>query len=409
MHIDKECQGRLAALASLSRLNAAWFPAPGDDPLRFYTPGTPRLFDPLLDLAAAKGARLPKTGPGHAAYLVHTDPWGISHMLLPASFGGGDDGYTVLGPFLKTLPSDHSISRSLMDPLFLKHSGNEVRMAYKALRVIDEPDICSLGQIACQLWNTPWLRTESLFSSDADAATGKVHVDTPSLDLESHVENGHALRMLMMDAVRRGDHKALTELKGDKRLSMASSGLGLLERVPGNPLRSLKNIMLSHNSMYGLVAEMGGLNAYVSHVMTEKNALLIEQMDKMEDMDTLNWMMAFEFCDAVHETGAAGYSPLVKKAVDHLRLRFDTPVDIPDLARHLDVAPAHLMRSFKKETGLTIVGFIHRQRIEKARYLLMYSDAPIVDIAYAAGFNDHAYFTKVFKRLTGRLPSTLRT
>jgi len=409
MQNDTSCQERLTALVSVSRVNAAWYPVGDGDPLRCYYPGTPRLFDPLLDLAAAKrGTRLPGNSPGSAAWLVHTDPWGISHMLVSARPGDGDDGYVVLGPFLKNLPSNRIISRTLMDPLFIRHKGQDVRSAYRALRVLDRPDISSLGQIACQLWNTAWVPVDSGFSHESDATTGTVHVDTPSFELESRVERGHALRMLMMDAVRRGDAKTLSELKADKNLSVVSSGLGLLERVPGNPLRSLKNIMLSHNSLYGFVAEMGGLNAYMSHVMTEKNALLIEQMDTIDDMDDINWTMAFEFCDAVHEAVAAGFSPLVRKAVDHLRIRLDTPVDIPDLAGHLGVAPSHLMRTFKKETGMTIVRFIHRERVEKARFLLMYSDAPIIDIAFAVGFNDHAYFAKVFKRVTGELPSALR-
>lgn len=66
-------------------------------------------------------------------------------------------------------------------------------------------------------------------------------------------------------------------------------------------------------------------------------------------------------------------------------------------------------RQFKKATATTFQNFVVTRRIERAKVMLKNPAAQVIDIAFAVGFSDAAYFTKTFKRVTGVLPSQLKT
>jgi hypothetical protein len=64
-------------------------------------------------------------------------------------------------------------------------------------------------------------------------------------------------------------------------------------------------------------------------------------------------------------------------------------------------SPYHAMQSLA-ELGFIVV------RIDFACVELANSDAPLVDIALAAGFCDQSHFTRTFRRYTGMVPSLFR-
>lgn len=64
-----------------------------------------------------------------------------------------------------------------------------------------------------------------------------------------------------------------------------------------------------------------------------------------------------------------------------------------------------LHRKLKALTGLTTSEFIRSQRLKLAATLLKKSDVNISQIGYSVGFNDHAYFSKSFKKMYKCTPS----
>ena len=79
-----------------------------------------------------------------------------------------------------------------------------------------------------------------------------------------------------------------------------------------------------------------------------------------------------------------------------------------DFAQNLSVHVNHLNRSVREVTGKPTTTHITDRIINEAKALLQHTDWSIADIAYALGFEYPTYFNNYFKRLTGRVPTSLR-
>jgi len=68
----------------------------------------------------------------------------------------------------------------------------------------------------------------------------------------------------------------------------------------------------------------------------------------------------------------------------------------------------HFCRIFKKLTGRSAIDYITQLRVEKAALLLRQGEYNIKEIAFATGFNDSNYFTRVFKKYKNTAPSEFK-
>ena len=77
-------------------------------------------------------------------------------------------------------------------------------------------------------------------------------------------------------------------------------------------------------------------------------------------------------------------------------------------ADKLCVTPNHLGAVIKKASGLTVMQWLNRHAIQKAKVLLRYSDLPIWEVAEHMNFANPSFFSKFFKREIGMTPAEYR-
>jgi AraC-like DNA-binding protein len=63
---------------------------------------------------------------------------------------------------------------------------------------------------------------------------------------------------------------------------------------------------------------------------------------------------------------------------------------------------------FKKETGLSLINYAPRRKMDVAKARLTASDDPITRIALDLGFSSSQNFATTFKRIAGRPPTKYR-
>ena len=85
-------------------------------------------------------------------------------------------------------------------------------------------------------------------------------------------------------------------------------------------------------------------------------------------------------------------------------------IRIEDLARQSNYTRNYLYKLFRKAFGISMQEYLLNVRIERAKQLLLdpENDFSIGNIAAAVGFDDPLYFSKLFRKKTGRSPREYR-
>ena len=99
---------------------------------------------------------------------------------------------------------------------------------------------------------------------------------------------------------------------------------------------------------------------------------------------------------------------LVKKAVAYIDEHATEGMTRWQLAEAVHVSEDYLTRIFRKEIGVSPWEYINNHRIHKSINLLRHSTLTIAEIAGECGFQDQAYFTRVFRKITGKSPTMVR-
>jgi AraC-like DNA-binding protein len=90
---------------------------------------------------------------------------------------------------------------------------------------------------------------------------------------------------------------------------------------------------------------------------------------------------------------------------DYLAANVTENVDLATLAELSGLSRSHLIRAFKRETGLTPHAFLIDRRVRLARKLLREGITP-VNVAASTGFADQAHMTRAFKARIGTTPGS---
>ncbi|MFP3322698.1 helix-turn-helix domain-containing protein [Planococcus sp. SIMBA_160] len=95
----------------------------------------------------------------------------------------------------------------------------------------------------------------------------------------------------------------------------------------------------------------------------------------------------------------------VREAKSWITLNLKESITIEKIAGHVYMNPTYFCEYFKNETGETVLDYVTRSRINKARELLLTTNLKIYEIAEQVGYTDTKYFSKLFKKHYGELPS----
>jgi signal transduction histidine kinase/AraC-like DNA-binding protein/ActR/RegA family two-component response regulator len=101
-------------------------------------------------------------------------------------------------------------------------------------------------------------------------------------------------------------------------------------------------------------------------------------------------------------------SILVKRTVTYLQDNYARPVTLHEIAQAVGTSKNNLSEIFHQEMRISIWQFLNRYRIKQARHLLETSDLNIAAIAAMVGFEDPAYFSRVFHSITDQSPKAYR-
>lgn len=98
----------------------------------------------------------------------------------------------------------------------------------------------------------------------------------------------------------------------------------------------------------------------------------------------------------------------VAKAIEYMERHFARNISIGDIAEHVGVSSGHLSRTFKAETGKSMLEHLTEYRMTKSKELLVSRNDSLNEISQALGYNDVQSFIRFFKKYEGVTPGEYR-
>lgn len=105
---------------------------------------------------------------------------------------------------------------------------------------------------------------------------------------------------------------------------------------------------------------------------------------------------------------AAGLSGDLISAVNYINTHYAETITLDMISDAAHISKYHFCRIFKKATGTTFLEYLTNVRLSHAHRLLMQTDLSTDKIAKKTGFGSAAYLSRVFKKVHGVPPGTLR-
>lgn len=92
----------------------------------------------------------------------------------------------------------------------------------------------------------------------------------------------------------------------------------------------------------------------------------------------------------------------------YVKENYNRDISMQDAARAMNYSEVYFCRLFKQCFDQNFTAYLTHMRIREAKKLLEDPRASIREVSSKVGYSDSKYFSKIFKRITGQLPSEYR-
>ena len=190
--------------------------------------------------------------------------------------------------------------------------------------------------------------------------------------------------------LRERPNLVITDICMDK-----DSGLNLIEKVKQVD-SSISFIILSGHDhfLYAQKAVELGCLSYLLKPINREEA--VETMKKATQV-----LLKSKAPTLLHED-------LFTKIISFVDEHFQDKITINDVASSFYVSRGYIAELFRKRIGITFVDYREKIRIEQAMTLLETTEWPIGEISSYVGYDDVAYFSRVFKKRIQLSPQQYR-
>lgn len=204
--------------------------------------------------------------------------------------------------------------------------------------------------------------------------------------------------------IRRGDPADL------KRFLEQAQSIPTEGKLAHTPLRQVKNTLVGLAAKVCVLAAIpSGIDAERAYQLSNLYALECEQMQSIEEVHRLQYVMLMDFCQ---RCGAAklpkGVSREVCRCMAYIQSHTNEMIGVEDVASQIGRSSSYLMRRFKAELGMSVGAYITRCKLEEACELLTYGDRSLAEISAYLGYSSQSYFQNVFKKQYGVTPMQYR-
>lgn len=204
------------------------------------------------------------------------------------------------------------------------------------------------------------------------------------------------------NAVREGNEEEVQKIM----LPLSNKQLGVLSK---NHLRNLRYHLIISIAMITRFCIEGGMTPEDAYTISDIYIRKADESDTAEAISQLHEQVVFDFTRRMKKLRKTTlFSRPVIQIIDYVYDHLHEKITLAEVAEHLKLSKSYMCDLFRRETGITILQFIHKRRIEAAQNMLTYSDYSYIEISNYLCFSSHSHFIKLFKEETGMTPKEYR-
>lgn len=178
--------------------------------------------------------------------------------------------------------------------------------------------------------------------------------------------------------------------------------------LENNQFRQISQLL---ESLHANFRFSGANKEEVSHVLT---SFFIHKhpefnLDKLESSNQY-----FNYCKEVVKKQADDLAydrlhPTLKQVVELIEANYQEDFSLSALADQLHMNGMYLGQLFKKEFGISFSKYLNQYRIQRSKELLVTTNESISEISAKVGYQNQAYFYRIFKEIEGISPKEFRS
>lgn len=139
------------------------------------------------------------------------------------------------------------------------------------------------------------------------------------------------------------------------------------------------------------------------------DALRYARMQLNKDSLFKNIQLLSSFaCVDKNEVYTGSIQDLAERIHEDIEKNYKEHLTLSGIAEKYHVDASYISRTFSKKYGETMMAFIARLRVEKAKELIAKKQKSLEETSFEVGYDDYNYFSRVFKKYQGVRPSEYR-
>jgi two-component system response regulator YesN len=135
--------------------------------------------------------------------------------------------------------------------------------------------------------------------------------------------------------------------------------------------------------------------------ISEKANRTAQEILSCSNVDSIKDLVIKFMISITQQSTKKNMSTAAKRAVSFISENYSKKICLESVADEIHVSPSYLSMLFKQQTGLNLIEYLNRFRIEKSKDYLNDLNLKIYEVAYKVGFQDEKYYYLLFKRYTG--------
>lgn len=179
----------------------------------------------------------------------------------------------------------------------------------------------------------------------------------------------------------------------------------VMGKMSDDELMQYKYMAVSTITLATRYAIQGGFNENKAYEFSDR---VIKTVDKLTDKKEIFMCLGTEIVkltqDVKKNKKQPEFSPHIRNCIKHINENLSEKIKVSDIAKVCGISADYLSQIFKKEIGENLSSYIVRQKLERAKNLLL-SGMSSKEICIEVGFSSQAYFVTLFKRYYNMTPS----